>query len=259
MSVGIIYFFIIVFANTIGAVSGMGGGVLIKPMLDLIHVHPVAAISFYSSVAVLTMSFVSTYRQVKNGIEVKWPFAIRLSLGAVLGGLLGNYLFEWILKLYPEGREVQLVQIILTVITLLLSIIHSYGLIENRAYQGNGLTLISGLVLGFLASLLGIGGGPINVALLMFLFDIPIKRTTVYSIITILFSQLTKVTSIFIVSDITRFDLAILYYIIPAAIIGGLLGAFISKKASDKSVNVLYQAVIILVLLLNIYNGLKLI
>ncbi|MCZ1638388.1 sulfite exporter TauE/SafE family protein, partial [Enterococcus faecium] len=32
--IGFIYFIVIVLANTVGAVSGMGGGVLIKPIFD---------------------------------------------------------------------------------------------------------------------------------------------------------------------------------------------------------------------------------
>lgn len=253
--IGIIYFIVIVFANTIGAISGMGGGVLIKPIFDLIHVHSVAAISFYSSVAVLTMSVVSTSKQLQNGIQIKWPFAIQVSLGAVVGGLLGNIVFEKILALFPAGREVQLVQIVLTVITLVFSYLYSKGMWQNFNYQSRVLTLGSGLLLGFLASLLGIGGGPINVALLMLLFNIPIKQATVYSIITIFFSQLTKVITIFVTVDMSRYDMNMLYYIIPAAILGGFLGSFVSGKVTDERVNQIYQWVIILVLIINIYNG----
>ncbi|MEG2937418.1 MAG: sulfite exporter TauE/SafE family protein [Vagococcus sp.] len=253
--IGIIYFIVIVFANTIGAISGMGGGVLIKPIFDLIHVHSVAAISFYSSVAVLTMSVVSTSKQLQNGIQIKWAFAIQVSLGAVVGGLLGNVVFEKILALFPAGREVQLVQIVLTIITLVFSYLYSKGIWQNFNYQLPILTLGSGLLLGFLASLLGIGGGPINVALLMLLFNIPIKQATVYSIITIFFSQLTKVITIFVTVDMSRYDMNMLYYIIPAAILGGFLGSFVSGKVTDERVKQVYQWVIILVLIINIYNG----
>jgi uncharacterized membrane protein YfcA len=46
-----------------------------------------------------------------------------------------------------------------------------------------------------------------------------------------------------------------LYYIIPAAILGGFLGSFVSGKVTDERVNQVYQWVIILVLIINIYNG----
>ncbi len=47
--IGLIYFVVIVLANTVGAISGMGGGVLIKPILDLIGAHSVAGISLLNS------------------------------------------------------------------------------------------------------------------------------------------------------------------------------------------------------------------
>ena len=253
--VGIVYFIVIVFANTLGAISGMGGGVLIKPIFDSINIHSVAAISFYSSVAVLTMSIVSTSKQLKNGVKVNWLFAIQVSFGAMLGGFLGNSVFEKILIAFPSGREVQLIQIALTVVTLLLSFMYSKGVWNNHHYQSNLLAIGTGLLLGFLASLLGIGGGPINVALLMFLFDMPIKQATVYSIITIFFSQLTKVTTVLLTANMERYDLTILYYVIPAAIMGGFLGSYVSGKVSDQRVNQVYQYVIILVLLINLYNA----
>lgn len=253
--IGIIYFIIIVFANTIGAISGMGGGVLIKPIFDLINVHSVAAISFYSSAAVLTMSIVSTSRQIKNGMNINWIFALNISIGAVIGGFLGNSVFEKILNVFPEENEVQLVQIILTIITLIFSFMYSKGIWKNFGYKSVILKLGSGLVLGFLATLLGIGGGPINVALLMLLFNIPIKHATVYSIVTIFFSQLSKVLAIVLTGDMSRYDLTMLYYIIPAAILGGALGAYVSGKVSDSKVSQIYRFVIILVLIINIYNG----
>ena len=58
--IGVLYFLIIVVANAVGSVSGMGGGVIIKPVLDFVGHDSVVAISFYSTVAVFTMSLVVT-------------------------------------------------------------------------------------------------------------------------------------------------------------------------------------------------------
>lgn len=253
--IGPIYFMVIVLANTVGAISGMGGGVLIKPVFDLIHVHSVAAISFYSSVAVLTMSVVSTSKQISNGIQLKGWFACQLSVGAIIGGMLGNSVFELILGVFPSGKEVQLLQIMLTLVTLIFSFLHSKGFWKNRSYGGASIKLATGFLLGFIASLLGIGGGPINVALLMLLFNLPIKQATVYSIVIIFFSQFTKVGTILLTTDLDRYDLSLLVYIIPAAILGGFIGSSISGKVSDDRVNQIYQVVIMLVLLINCYNG----
>ncbi len=107
--IGLIYFVVIVLANTVGAISGMGGGVLIKPILDLIGAHSVAGISFYSTVAVFTMSIVSTVRQVSSGKSLNWQIVGWVSGGAVVGGIAGNIVFEIFLRLFENEKHVQLI------------------------------------------------------------------------------------------------------------------------------------------------------
>lgn len=252
---GILYFIIIILANTVGAISGMGGGVLIKPLLDVIGAHSVPAITFYSTVAVFTMSIVSTLRQRKN-LVIDFPVALQISVGAILGGMLGNLAFEGLLDLLVAEKSVQLVQIILTLVTIGFSYIVSESK-RNLRLQGWQWYSLVGLVLGFLASLLGIGGGPINVAMLLLCFGMPIKSATVYSIITIFFSQLAKIITIAGITGFGRYDLSMLFYVIPAAILGGFLGALFSGRLNEQSVRRVYQAVLLLVLCINGYNGIQ--
>lgn len=257
--IGWIYFFIIILANSVGAISGMGGGVIIKPLMDAINVHPVYAISFYSTVAVLTMSIVSTLKQLKNGMQLSIMTAVLLSSGAVVGGILGNVTFERLLHYFPSGREALLIQIGLTLVTLIGSYWYSLSSMKSLGRDSQVSQLLVGFLLGYLASLLGIGGGPINVALLMYVFGFSMKKSTVYSIVIILFSQLAKILTIAMTSSFGRYDLSVLTYIVPAAIIGGLLGASLSKKMSTKHVGLVYRLVILFVLILNVINGIKVI
>ncbi len=97
-------------------------------------------------------------------------------------------------------------------------------------------------VLGFLASFLGIGGGPVNVSLLMLMFALPIKEATLYSLSTIFFSQLAKLVTIALTSSFMRFDLSMLFYVIPAAVIGGLWGARFSRVLSPKKVTFIFSS-----------------
>ncbi|MGG5313451.1 hypothetical protein IGL76_002171 [Enterococcus sp. DIV2381] len=258
MIVGIIYFFVIVTANTIGAVSGMGGGVLIKPIFDFIGAHTVAAISFYSSVAVFTMSIVSTSRQLMSGRKINWKIVVLVSTGAVLGGILGNSTFEYFLRIFANDDAVQMIQIILTIIMLLFAFFYTTYDWKNFQLRYSFWYLFCGLILGFFASLLGIGGGPINVSLLMLMFSVSIKEATMYSICTIFFSQLSNLVTMGVSSGFGNFDLTILIYIVPAAIIGGMLGAKLSNVLSEKKVTTVFQLVIICVLLINCYNGFQL-
>ena len=108
--IGLIYFLVIILANSVGAVSGMGGGVIIKPVMDFFHFHDVASISFYSSFAVLVMAMVSTYRQIKYGFKMKWSKMIALAGGSILGGYIGNFFFYYYFHLpWPikKSRELR--------------------------------------------------------------------------------------------------------------------------------------------------------
>lgn len=253
--IGFIYFIVIILACTVGALTGMGGGVIIKPVFDAIGAHNLVSISFYSSVAVLTMAVVSTIRQWRNGITFPRNEGLVAVGGAVVGGILGDLIFEELLIIFNNDLTVQWIQIILTIISLLFALLYTVRKWESFNLSGKSWFFLVGVLLGILAALLGIGGGPINVAALMLLFGIPIKRATVYSIVIILFSQLSKLITIGFTMSYSVFDLNILLYIIPASIIGGLLGARLSKLLMEKFVVVAYQVIVVLVIMLNIANG----
>lgn len=256
--IGILYFFVILIANTIGAISGMGGGVLIKPIFDFIGADSVASVSFFSTVAVFTMSFVSTLRHLQIGTKINPKVVIFISVGAVLGGILGNSIFEIFLSLFVDEGHVLMIQIILTILTLIFAFFYNRNSWINYQLNTFPWYILCGLILGFLASFLGIGGGPINVSLLMIMFSFPIKEAVIYSISTIFFSQFSKILTILFTTGFERYDLKMLWFIIPAAILGGILGARLSNILSEKRIALVFQIVIVLVILINIYNGLSL-
>lgn len=255
----LIYFIVIILANSVGAVSGMGGGVIIKPVFDSLGFHSLSAITFYSSVAVLVMAVSSTTKQLKNGVTINWPEAMAMSVGSIGGGILGSQLFKKLLEFFGNQREVQLIQIILTIISLVLVLLHTLYIKHSYHLTNLGWFLGIGCLLGTFSTLLGIGGGPINVSLLIFCFGLTLKEATVYSIITILFSQLAKLGEIGLSSGYGEFDLSWLWAIIPAAIIGGYIGGLLSGKLSEKVVSKVFISVVIVVILINLWNGLNLI
>ena len=65
----ILHSIIVLVATTLGAIAGLGGGVIIKPFFDTLGIFNTSTIAFYSSVAVLTMSVVSIIKQIKSGFS----------------------------------------------------------------------------------------------------------------------------------------------------------------------------------------------
>ena len=67
----LIYAAVILVATSLGSFVGLGGGVIIKPILDFIGAEPRMQVDFLSCVAVFTMSIVSTCKQIKNKVSFK--------------------------------------------------------------------------------------------------------------------------------------------------------------------------------------------
>ncbi|WP_461226224.1 sulfite exporter TauE/SafE family protein [Lacticaseibacillus suihuaensis] len=248
----LLYAVIILAANVLGAVVGMGGGVLIKPLLDAIGAHPLVQINFFSSVAVLTMAAVATWRRrASTGAGV----AVPLGLGAVVGGLIGDWGLNALLAAWPSHAVLQL-QAGLTILSLVLAL--AYSLSPKHSGNAAGPWAVAGVAVlsGALATLMGIGGGPINVALFMAVAGVGIKQAAGWSLQTILFSQLAKLLQVIVWGQLWQFDLAALWVIVPTAALGGLLGAQLSKRFNASRVTVLYRGAIGLVIVLNAYNAL---
>ena len=63
-----IYFLVALFATSLGSISGMGGGVIIKPFLDAFGQFDAATIGVLSSVTVLTMALVAVGKQFLHNV-----------------------------------------------------------------------------------------------------------------------------------------------------------------------------------------------
>lgn len=90
----LIYALVIITATTLGAVAGLGGGVIIKPLLDLVGAHDAATINLYSCVAVFTMCCVSLIKQLRAGFHFDRQMVLSVSAGSLLGGVLGDKVFS---------------------------------------------------------------------------------------------------------------------------------------------------------------------
>ena len=54
----ILYCLIAIGATTVGSLTGMGGGVIIKPLMDVMHHLDVETIGVLSSITVLSLSLI---------------------------------------------------------------------------------------------------------------------------------------------------------------------------------------------------------
>lgn len=249
----ILYVFIILIANTLGAISGMGGGIIIKPALQFFGSDSAIVINFYSSVAVLVMSISSTFKQIKLHNQVDAKDVGLIGAGSIVGGILGDSTFKLFFDYF--GNEISVaVQMILVILTLIFSLFVTSGKWKTYALTGSTVMVMIGSFLGAASTFLGIGGGPINTACFILVLGIGIRKATIYSIITIFFSQLAKISQGIILHTIPSVNPALVLVIAITAILGGWMGAIISNKIPPKSILTLFRGMIVSVLLLDLTN-----
>lgn len=251
-----IYSLVILAATTLGAFVGLGGGVIIKPILDFIGAEPRMQVDFLSAVAVFTMSVVSTAKHIKNKASFNKNIILFIAFGSIAGGFLGGYCMDVISAIAEQG-SIRAIQAF--ILALLLTAVIIYVAKERKSFRikNNFAILFVGVALGFTASFLGIGGGPINVAVLTLFFSMNVKESAVYSVAIIFFSQLSKLITIFASSGIQPYahQWKTLLFILPAAILGGIIGSKLNRKFDDKIIRKVFVFVLLLLILLNLYNG----
>lgn len=251
-----IYAAVILVATTLGAFVGLGGGVIIKPILDFIGAEPRMQVDFLSAAAVFTMSVVSTTKAIKNKVKFKKDIILFLALGSITGGFLGSSGVDG-LGNYFSQNSIRCIQAF--ALAALLAAVSIYASKERVSFKikNDAAVCAVGLMLGFIASFLGIGGGPINVAVLMLFFSMNAKESAVYSIAVIFFSQLSKLVTIFASSGFEPYahQWKTLIFILPAAVLGGIIGSKLNRKFDDSIIRKVFVACMIFLILLNIYNG----
>lgn len=253
-------FIISILASIIGAICGIGGGVIIKPVLDLTGIFAIATINFLSCCTVLSMSSYSVARNIiskNNDLELKT--GLFLSIGAIIGGIAGKLLFSFVASLFTNPNDAGKVQAIaLGVVTLgtMLYIIFN-DKIKTKSVTNIFLKIVIGFVLGITSSFLGIGGGPINIVVLKYFFSMDTKKAAQNSLYVICLSQLSTLLTTIISGDVPNFIPLVLIAMIVGGIGGGIIGRLINKKINSKVVDKLLLILMCIIIAICVINFIK--
>lgn len=253
----IVFFVISFLASIAGAICGIGGGVIIKPVLDATGLMEVGAISFLSGCTVLSMSAVSVARSLKSRdkvIELKTGTA--LAAGGAVGGVVGKEIFQYAYVYFPDTSKVGAIQAGVLLAVTLLTLIYTLNKEKIKTCHVKNVIMcgLIGLVLGIMSAFLGIGGGPINLMVLAFFFSMTTKQAAANSLYIILFSQATSFINTLIKNTVPEFAMPVLILMIIGGVLGALAGGKINKKISDEHVSRLFVVLMVLIIAINVYN-----
>ena len=155
------------FAGAMAGLLGVGGGLIIVPLLAALfnsqgfaaqHLMQLAVGTSLATIVFTSLS--SAWAHQRRG-AVSWPIMQQLSMGIVLGGWLGGVLAVWLGGLLLAG--------LFGVFELLVATQMAFGRppSPHRTRPGRLRNLISGVLIGAVSTLLGIGGGTLTVPYLV--------------------------------------------------------------------------------------------
>jgi len=226
-------------AGVLGALTGIGGGVLLTPILALHFGIPIRKAIGTSLIAVITTSAASSSVHLqRHTTDIR--LGMTLELATALGAAVMAYLVGYFNRNVLEGLFAAF--LLYSSITILGKGGKRKG--ENEGLPENGemppyqpqrypLGLGASLVAGALSGLLGIGGGPIKVPVMFIFMNVPLAVATA--------------TSNFMIG-VTATASAIVYYrrgdILPeiaaplavGVFLGSLLGARLAPRVHSKVV-----------------------
>jgi uncharacterized membrane protein YfcA len=230
------------FAGGVGALVGVGGGIIITPVLALyfgVPMHQAIGASLMAVIATSTAtSSVYLERHVANirlGMTLELATTIGAAVAAVIAGyadrktlalLFALFLFYSAFSMAQKAWQSRAVK-------------HEGSLPEYRVRR-YGLGMTASLVAGALSGLLGIGGGPIKVPVMYLFMGVPLRAATATSNFMI---GVTAATSAYIYYGRGDVVLGLAAPLVAGAFAGSLLGAWASPRVRASNILFLLMAV----------------
>lgn len=244
-------------ASVAGAICGIGGGVLMKPLLDAFNVLGVASISFLSGCTVLSMSCYSVVRAKRgkdSGIDRR--IGTPLAIGAAAGGVAGKMMFRYLSDRCADQDRVGAVQAACLLAITLGTLLYTVRKDQIKTYRVRSLAACAaiGVALGICSSFLGIGGGPINLVVLYFFFSMETKTAAQNSLYIILFSQAASLLDTLASGSVPESHIGALLLMVAGGICGGAAGRKINERIGADVVDRLFIGLMVLILLVCAYN-----
>ncbi len=259
-------------AGIIGALVGLGGGVIIVPALLYFHyslgylegLTPQTAVGVSTVVMIATgLSSTIAYTKKKT-VDYKTGFIFFMGSGP--GGIIGSYANKT-LELNDFNLYFGSFVIVISIILFVKDYLKPLNLIEHAkvkktfvdqtgkeytyGYQP-WLVLLIAFAIGFCSGLFGIGGGSLIVPAMILLFLFPPHVAVATSMFIVFLSSFTNsLTHIYLGNVIWPYALVL----IPAAWIGAKTGAAINSKLQSKTVVSILRLVLLGIGLKLVFEG----
>ncbi len=243
------FFGIGIFTGTITTMLGIGGGVLILPILTYImNVEWKTATAISTIQITFASSFGTLFKWLQKSINFRYAIIFGVSTG--ITRFFGSYFTDKI-----PGLTIKIIYLAAVLLALGLFFIKKNGSDDEMSEElavrkvptkADYFKIIPiGLIAGFALGILGIGGGFLYVPLLILLFDLPLKIAIGTSLMVVLFNAAPglagKLLSV-------QFDIWIGVAVAIGAIAGSRIGTYLSKKLKVKVIRIIFIILLVIII-----------
>ena len=266
---------ILMLSALVGVLSGLfgvGGGFLMTPFLIFLGVPPAYAVANEANNILATSVSGSTTHYLKNTLDYK--MGLMIVVGGVIGTSLGIYTFTYFKGIGKIDTVISLAYMYILAIIGTLMLVESLGEIDkakknllikkklhvhywihglplrmrfpkSKLYESAFTPIIIGLLVGFIAAIMGIGGAFILVPAMIYVIKMPTKLVPGTSLfVTIFVSVIVTFLHSFNYGSI---DLMLVFMLVIGSIIGVQVGQKIGEKIDSSGLRALLAVLLLIV------------
>jgi hypothetical protein len=243
--------------GTVAALTGIGGGVFIVPLLTLFYAFLPANAAGTSHTTIVFTALAATLNYARQR-RISYRTGVLFAIVTAPGGFLGAYLTT-VISSRILGAFFGFFVIIVVALPMLIppnsmrvKRTSSFAADGEKAKNGkvvlNSRVMLLAAMLSFLggiaSGLLGIGGGVLIVPILALIVGMPIHLATATSMFTITFTSTSEAVQHYFANQI-NFEYALLLAL--GSVLGAQVGAYASKKTSGKNLRLIFGLVLVIV------------
>ena len=266
---------ILLISAIVGVLSGLfgvGGGFLMTPFLIFMGVPPAYAVANEANNILATSVSGSTTHWLKNTLDYK--MGLMIVIGGTIGTSLGIYTFTYFKGIGKIDTVISLAYMYILAIIGTLMLVESLGEIDkakknllikkklhvhywihglpfrmrfpkSKLYESAFTPIIIGLLVGFIAAIMGIGGAFILVPAMIYIIKMPTKLVPGTSLfVTIFVSVIVTFLHSFNYGSI---DLMLVFMLVIGSIIGVQLGQKLGERIDSSGLRALLAILLLIV------------
>ena len=266
---------ILILSAIVGVLSGLfgvGGGFLMTPFLIFLGIPPAYAVANEANNILATSVSGSTTHYLKNTLDYK--MGLMIVIGGAIGTSLGIFTFSYFKGIGKIDTVISLAYMYILAIIGSLMLVESLGEIDkakrnvlvkkklhvhywihglplrmrfpkSKLYESIFTPIVIGLVVGFIAAIMGIGGAFILVPAMIYIIKMPTKLVPGTSLfVTIFVSVIVTLLHSFNYGSI---DLLLVFLLVIGSIIGVQIGQKLGEKIDSSGLRALMAILILAV------------